>query len=364
MNPFGPVSFVIVCLASLAAFAARLEAGVINPDISVIGQPFIHYTGDPADPDRKKLRLDVGETEFVFDAALNPYARGTFVAALSEEEGIELEEGYFNLFKGLPFELALKGGKYRVGFGPLNPVHPHAYPFAERPHVLAEYLPGEESFNETGLSLSRRFPIAGDFSINASADWLQGNTFHAAEEGAEEPDPNADLTRPAFLGRLSGFSLIGEQSALEFGVSGTEGTNDVSAGTRTRTWGADAKVKAWISPQAYLIVQGEGLRSEPEEIDPESGDVTSTSYMGGYLFADYNFAIRYNVGASYEHYQQRDEDKSTAQVFGVFAGYSLLEETTAFRLDWNHFKPEGGDGVSSVTLRVLYSMGPHKAHQF
>jgi hypothetical protein len=356
-------SIFCLVLAISAGVSSRVRAGIINPDISVVGQPFLRYTDDPDDPDRKRLRLDVGETEFVFDAALNPYARGTFVVALGDE-GAEVEEGFFNLTRGLPFDLAVKGGKYRVGFGRLNPIHPHAYPFAERPRVLVEYLPGDESYNETGLSVSRRFPVVGDFSLNASADWLQGNSFHAAEEDADEPDPNADLTRPAFLGRLSGFSLIGEQSALEFGLSGTEGTNDVTEGTRTRIFGADAKVKLWTSPQAYLIVQGEGLRSEPEEIDPGTGEIDSPSYMGGYVFADYNFAIRYNVGASFERYQQRNEDKTTAQAIGAFAGYSLLEETTAFRLDWNHFKPEGGEAVNTVTLRVLYSMGPHKAHQF
>src|SRR5687768_16364287 len=158
--------FCVLAGLGLLAFDPSAHAGPINPDISVIGQAFVRYTGDPGDPDRERARLDVGETEFFFDEAQNPYAHGTFVMTL-REEGAELEEGFFNLTRGLPLGLALKGGKYRVGFGPLNPLHPHAYPFAERPRVLVEYLPGDESFNETGVSVSRRFPIVGDFSINA-----------------------------------------------------------------------------------------------------------------------------------------------------------------------------------------------------
>jgi hypothetical protein len=91
---------------------------------------------------------------------------------------------------------------------------------------------------------------------------------------------------------------------------------------------------------------------------------------GGYLYADYNFKTRYNLGASFERFQEPTPDKTWDQAVGVFAGFALLEETTAFRIDWNVFMPgapTGGttpDAVNSVTLRVIYSMGPHKAHQF
>ena len=142
--------FASLALACATGPLGPAHAGVVNPDISVIGQPFARWSDD-AGPARKRVTLDVGETEFVFDAYLNPYARGTFTLALGGE-GIELEEGYFSMTRGLPGNLALKGGKYRLGFGKLNPAHPHTYPFAERFRVLATYLPGEESLNETGAS--------------------------------------------------------------------------------------------------------------------------------------------------------------------------------------------------------------------
>jgi hypothetical protein len=48
-----------------------------------------------------------------------------------------------------------------------------------------------------------------------------------------------------------------------------------------------------------------------------------------------------------------------------------MEETTVFRLDWDHFQPgtpegeaDAPDAVNTVTLRIIFSMGPHKAHQF
>jgi hypothetical protein len=35
-----------------------------------------------------------------------------------------------------------------------------------------------------------------------------------------------------------------------------------------------------------------------------------------------------------------------------------------FAADWRHLIPDSGDAVDTFTLRVIFSMGPHKAHQF
>ena len=376
----------VLSLASLGS----ARAGVTNPDISVIAQPFISWTddrGDTGNPDRKRVRLQAGETELMFDAALNPYARGTVIAAFAEGE-VGVEEGYFVLSRGLPFGLALKGGKYRAGFGKVNPQHPHALPFAERFHVLSTYLPGEEAFIETGLSVSERIPMPGELSLIASADWLQGDSFRpAAEEEEAEKHGGAtasDGTRPAVLGRLSGFTMLGERSGLEFGLSATHGTNDAVEGLRTTVLGGDVKAKLWNSPNSYLLVQGEVLRldreAEPEHheafargarLAEEGHAVESIDPVGGYLFADYNFSGRYNVGASYERFQQATPEKIWDSSVGLFAGFALMEETTAFRFGWERYQPgkpdgaeESPDAVNSITFRMIFSMGPHKAHAF
>jgi hypothetical protein len=221
-------------------------------------------------------------------------------------------------------------------------------------------------------------------SLIATVDWLQGNTFRRERAATADGDPidsydsgpdRADETRPAFMGRLSGFVMAGERSGVEFGVSATEGTNNVAAATRTRVLGADVKAKLWESAQSYLVLQGELLKLDREDAfwDPETGAYGSQTVtpLGGYLFADYNFSLRYNVGASYERYQDDSPEKIWNQAVGLFAGFALMEETTAFRLDWTHFMPgtpggasESPDAVNTITLRMIYSMGPHKAHQF
>lgn len=365
----------------LAATCTPGFAGVTNPNISVIGQPFIGYNDDLADPAYQRTTLNPGEVETVFDAYLNPYAYGTFILTLGEK-GMELEEGYFQLLRGLPWGLTVKGGQYRVGFGKLNPQHPHAYPFAERFRVLANYLPGEESFDETGVSLSGRVPMPGDYSLTATADWLQGDTFRiqrdpsgAGNDPIASDDDVADTPRPAFVGRLAGFSQIGEQSGLEVGVSGTVGTNNVAADALTQVFGADVKTKLWSSPTSYVVVQAEFLH---QMLDVAGWDSTAVAYTttdvtsnGAYAYADYNFKTRYNVGGGYERYQQPVADGPWDQAFKLWVGFSLMEETTAFRLDWDRFEPgtpdgvaESPDAINTITFRAIFSMGPHKAHQF
>jgi hypothetical protein len=370
----------IVSIAIVALGTPAL-AGVVNPNISVIGQPYMRWHDDANDPSHDHATLNLGEVEGVFDAYLNPYASGTFVLTFDQNQA-SVEEGYFQLMRGLPLGLALKGGKYRVPFGKLNPLHPHAYPFADRFRVLSSYLPGDESLNETGVEVSGRIPAPGEFSLTAYADWLQGDSFRIARDpsgAANDPlvtggGDHADEPRAAAFGRLAGFAGIGDRSGLEVGLSAVTGINNVAADARTSVFGADAKAKLFRNDTSYVILQAEFLR---QELDAAGWDSTGAAYTthridsnGGYAYADYNFKLRYNVGGGYEHYQRPVEGNPWDDSLKLWAGLSLMEETTAFRLDWDHYMPgalAGGPtpgAINTISLRAIFSMGPHKAHQF
>jgi hypothetical protein len=371
----------IPCALLAIAFAASARAATTNPDISVIGQPFVRWTDEPGNPAQHHPVMSAGETEFVFDAALNPYARGFFAVALAEGE-VGLEEGYFSLLRGLPGGITLKGGKYRVGFGKLNEKHPHQYPFAERPGVLAAYLPGEESYNETGVDVSYRLPLPTAWTLTASADVLQGDSFRRAREASQAPDDplNQDPDdgdaqqepRAAWLARLAAFAGVGDRGGLELGLSATEGTNNVAADARTLVWGADVKAKLWTAPAAYLLLQGEYLAMDRDDAGwaglPAGYTLDRTDAAGAYAYADYNWATRYNAGISYEQYDDPEAAGESVGAVGLFAGLALMEETTVFRLDWKRLQRDvpgtATDPVQTLTLRVIFSMGPHKAHQF
>lgn len=373
-----------LALLATLALAVAAHAGVTNPNVSVIGQPFLQWHDAAGDPSAKRVGFDAGETELVLDAPLNPYARGWFTIAYADDE-VGIEEGFFVLERGLPLGLQLKGGKYRTGFGKLNIAHPHTYAFSERFGVLAAYLPGEEAFNETGVQVSAQFAAPRDIAVTASLDVLQGDSFRIERE--DSGAPNDPLTadpevgdrmaepRAALLGRVSAFVPLDDRSGVELGVSATQGTNNVAAATRTTVLGGDVKAKLWTGPQAYVLVQGEVLHHRR---DDAGWDEASAAYTtgeskgtGGYLFADFNWNTRYNAGASVAQWQELDSEQDWNRSFGLFAGLALLEETTAFRLDWERLQParpagatEDPEAVQRLTLRVIFSMGPHKAHQF
>ena len=357
------------------------HAGVVNPDISLIGQPVIRWTDDSSSVARKRPQFLLGETELVFDAALNPYAHGTAVFTFADGNA-DVEEAYFAMTRGLPLGLALKGGKYRVPFGKLNPAHPHTYPFADRFRVLAAYLPGEDGYADTGIELSERIPAPGDLALTASADWLSGDPFRREREPLAGNDPiftttagdRAGEPRPAGLGRLSAFVPMGDRSGVELGADVLQGTNDVAAAARTTLWGADAKLKLWTAATSYLLLQGEFLHLDRDEAGWDSVRAAFTrdplKRSGGYVFADYAFATRYDAGVSFETFERPSAAAERDQAFGAFAGLALLEESTVFRIGWEHFMPGATGGghdpkaIDTLTLRVIYSMGPHKAHQF
>jgi hypothetical protein len=349
-------SFVIPVVLALVFTSS--QAGVTNPDISVIGQMRTFITDDHSDPNQNRGQISFDETELIFDAALNPYAHGTFVFSIADGQ-IEVEEGYLVINKGLPEGLGLKFGKYRVGFGKLNPAHPHAYPFINRFRVLAAYLPGDEAYNEIGGQISYRLPLPGDLSSTVSADVLQGNSFHP-----DEPD----LSRPALLGRWSNFFMLSEESSMELGLSATQGVNNVDLKAKTTILGVDAKAKLWFSPLQVLTVQSEFLALDREDatLDTISGTVSIIHIRpcGMYVFADYSTQKRYNFGVKYEYFQRPVSDKPWDQSVGAFTGFALMEETTLFRLNWDRFIPDGGDAFNTFTLQVIFSMGPHKPHQF
>ena len=257
--------------------------------------------------------------------------------------------------------------------------------------MLAAYLPGADSFNETGLQLSEQFALPGDIALTASADWLQGDSFRIPRSaGAALNDPltlagtggdgdRALEPRPAGLGRLSAFVPIGDRSGLELGSSYTQGTNNVAAAhAHGACWAATRSSSTGRRANAYLLVQAEVLSLARDDAGWNGTAAAYTKTHGRRPRA----ATRFSTGTSTRATTRGSRSNATrsragnaarATAVGAFAGLALMEETTSFRIGWERFQPPATQragiapsaaAVNTVTIRVLYSMGPHKAHQF
>ncbi|MCB4791465.1 MAG: hypothetical protein LHV68_06210 [Elusimicrobia bacterium] len=349
----------IILFFAFLIFPQVLLAGVSNPNISVVGQFNSKYTNDQTSENQNMPTLNLGETELVFDANLNPYAKGYFVFSVGNE-GFGTEEAFISIFKGLPSGLALKGGKYRVGFGKLNTVHPHAYPFIETARVISNMLPGKEGFNDTGVQTSYLLPFSDKFASTLSVDVLNGASFH----------PDETKSASAYLCRWSNSFMINERHPFEIGASFTQGTNNVQWKSKTDISGIDFKAKINFENQNSLVFQGEYILNNADiVIDTTTGTTSNLKRNGFYLFTDYKFAQRYNAGFIYDQYQNPDNKELTDKAVKGFIGYSLMEETTIFRLSFERFYPDGPaagglDAVDTYMFQVLFSLGPHKPHQF
>jgi hypothetical protein len=340
----------------MALFLTEVFAGVTNPDISAIGQLFGTYTDDTLVKTHDKGTLTLGETEINLDAALNPYFKGAFVLSIDGNGGISVEEAYAAMVRGLPFNLALKAGKYRLNFGKLNQTHPHAYPFLRTPRVLsadrAKLLPGEESFNDVAVEASALIPIVGSWVITPSADFLEGASFHP-----EEP-----AIAHAWLVHVAN-SFFAGPAACDIGASVTRGTTNVAENTTTLVWGLDAKTKITGSSLYSLTVGSEYLYKSSEIADTVGAKSRDDRY-GFYVYADNRFFTRYNAGVLYEQYQNPGDRTAIDRAIKPFVGFSVLEESTLIRASYEYFISAKSQKTTTVEVQLLFSMGPHKAHQF
>jgi hypothetical protein len=265
-----------------------------------------------------------------------------------------VEEAYASWVKGLPWGLGLKAGKYRLGFGKLNPVHPHVNPFIDPPRAWISLMPGgEEGFNETAVQASILLPTPGDWASTLSADVIQGAQFHPDEE---EP-------RLGWLGRWSNSFLLGERGALETGISGATGIDNVTEDLRGYLAGADFKAKFYLDGGSQFTMQGEGMFRRSHSMDSIEG-ASSEGRMGYYAVADYRYRVHFNIGGMYDQVERAGDISKTDKAVRAFTGYTMLEESTLLRLAYEYFMPDGEAGVSSFSAQLLFTMGPHKAHQF
>jgi len=345
---------VLPFIVSLLMFHAY--GGVTNPDISAIGQVIGKYTDDSSSSFPKKPTLELGEVELNLDAALNPYLNGAFVLSLGTKS-IEIEEAYASVIRGLPLNLGLKAGKYRLGFGRLNPSHPHAYPFISTPRVMdpgiARLLPGEESFNDVAVEASTLVSVVGSWAILASGDLLQGDSFH----------PDTMTANFGWLARIDNSFVVADVAPSAIGFSLTQGTNDPAQRTKTMVAGADVKTKIALSPTVSAMAQAEVVYKHADHRD-SVGSAGTENRVGFYVFTNFLFQAHYNAGVLYEQYQSPDDATKTDRGIKPFVGFAVLEESTILRLAYEYFVPHAGAASSTVELQFLFSMGPHKAHLF
>ena len=348
-------AMLLLALTIELCHSTPVRAGVTNPNISVIGNILLRMVDNPADPNHSRPQLAFEEAEVQFDDYLNPYARGTFVLAFSEE-GAEIEEAFFEIVRGLPAGLGMKAGKFRQEFGRINSQHPHAYSFISTPALLEAYLPGEESFNDVGITFSELVPL-GPVAATFSGTVVSGAAFLAEEDSSAE-------SRPGWNFHWRNFVMVGARSSFQVGLSAASGISQPQYGMKTSLFGFDFKSKLYTAPTSYLTLQGEWI-SLSKDFDDGSGTGAIETFepSGFYVSTDYTVGRIYG-GVKIENFAEGEAGTPTISTMGLYGGFALLEESTLFRLLIENIKPDGVDSYNRYLLQAVFSMGPHRPHQF
>jgi hypothetical protein len=346
------------------------QGNLLNPQITA----FLDMGGSlSTDADNKaRNRFNFREAELDLRAAVTPRADGVLVIAIGEEIEdpfgdvdvdieFELEEGYLDIHT-LPWDLALRAGKFRSAFGRNNLLHTHDLPQVTRPLAVQAFL-GSEGLATVGASLSWLVPNPWDRYLELTAQVVN------ADGGADSPildGPGAD--NPAVLSHLKFFHDIGETGSVELGTSFlySQDSGDRDDGY---TLGADVTY-LWRDPAKpdfrSLLLQGELFWSNGDFEDESDGD----DNWGVYAFGQYQFAQNWYAGVRYDYTDLLDVEvmRRKNSAWGVSSYLSwYLNEALRLRLEYQHLDRDlvgGDDSEESLLLGLTFYIGAHPAHPY
>jgi hypothetical protein len=331
---------------ALAAPAAPVGASkVFNPDMAAIGN-FVGVVGPT--PGGGEPSLSLQESEFSFQAVVDPYARADFFLTFGEEE-VGVEEGYIT-FPTLPGGLLGKVGKMREAFGRVNTEHPHTLPFADRP-LLSRNLLGGEALSDSGISLAKLLPVPGLF-LEATGQVYRGESdvFHAPTRG--------DLQ---YLGRLRAYQDVTESTNVDLGGSIAYGNNGVTPDSKTRLLGADLTVRyrpLRRSIYTSVLARGEAVWSRRE--DPNGGTVNA---FGAYGYLGYQFARRWTAGVRLDT-SERADAAGVRDKGGSFVLTYRPSEFSLVRAQYRRTTFAEETPANELLFQFLFTIGAHGAHPF
>ena len=335
--------FIFILIGSLHAQTT------VNPDISVIGELGLTLENNTS-------TLNASSVELAFQGYVNPYARvDVFLHKHMDDHPIGLEEAVLSIERGLPLGLALRSGKFRPDFGKINQQHLHIFPQIILPEPVAEIL-GEEKWSAAGLEAKWLLPLP--WYSNLSMAYLQDGISNAAHHHDEADIEVEESVGEAFSTRYSMFFELGVSSHLEIGGSYYQVLDDPDRNITV----LDLKYKWRPDKYRSLSWQNELFRRNPHDQIENGVTEQHPEVIAAYSQLNYQFNKVWNAGVIADYSSHLEEAVYHSE--GLFFGYSPAEETTVLRvfLRWeNH----GEEPVTSlVQAQLLWSLGPHKAHQF
>ena len=356
---------------------------------------FAPTQGEVAPPNRG---LSLGESELVMSANIDPYFRGTLIAAIAPDDAIAVEEAHLQTLR-LPSGFTLKAGRFFSSVGYQNEVHAHFWDFTDASLANKVFLGGRLA--EDGVQVKWVAPTELYFDVGIEAG--RGRSFPAGPQGGRSKNGVGSGTLFAHLGGDIGTSTAWRIGLSRFQTSPRDRTYDDldAAGVgvtnaftgKSQLWVVDGVLK-WApngnASQTNFKLQGEYFRRN------ESGNLTydtaaaslgtqtadyASRQSGYYAQAVYQFMPRWRAGYRYDRLSAGttsiglvNSGALTAADFPLLSAYNPTRNT--FMVDWSpsefsrlrlqfaRDRSQFGASDSQVFLQYIMSLGAHGAHKF
>ena len=313
-------------------------------------------------------RMTMRELEMDIRGDVDPYAKAVAITSVSQESPnsnakIGLEEAYILLTR-MPRRTGLKAGKFRTGFGALNPVHAHDQPQTTLHLPIIRFF-GEDGTTSEGLSFNYLMPLE-----------RPGQSFNLTMEvfNAENPVLFSDTADRGmgYLVRGKYFSDLSDQDFIEIGTSMMMGHNDVIGKQTTYLWGGDFMYK-WkaLQPESLwsTLVQGEFFYMNREDAGVQ---VQKRNAWGAYGLVQLQPAQRWYVGGRYDVAQDIANKYRIDRKIGGYVSF-YTTEFLRFRLGYEYQNTAGpvfgsaatvGPDLSTVYAQMTFVFGSHPAEPY
>lgn len=332
------------------------------------------------DPNQRGFTLQNLET--TMEGAIDPYFKGQaniiYQIDNEGESSLEVEEAFLTSMS-LPLNLQVKAGTFFTEFGRLNPVHPHAWDFADQPLVNGRFL-GPDGLRNPGMRLSWLAPTSVYTELFFTIQDSQGDTAYSFRNedalfGREATDTRVRAMEDMlYTPRITTSFDVTDETTVLLGASAAFGPNSTGRDKDTLIYGLDMFWK-WKSKYAaggfpFVTWQTEvmGRRFEAgEDINAGLSDEVMHNW-GTYSQIAWGFKKRWIAGLRGDYVDGEEEavDPLGFERWRLSPNLTFYpSEFSKIRLQYNYDDIlKNGSTEHSVFLQFEFLLGSHGAHKF
>ena len=243
--------------------------------------------------------------------------------------------------EALPYDLALKAGRYRSGFGLINAYHHHAWAFTSMPLVYESYF-GPEGMSDEGIQLHwcpREGSLLGIEAMQGSNNASFGDT-----DGVN-------------LGIAYFKQSIALNQAATLHLGGTYMQGRRTDGGRTEIYGGELAVGWRTGKESGLMWRNEALWRDRDGLGTQAGLYTELLYD---ITREWGAGARYD--RLFENVAGQPEDLARTTVMLHWLPFEAMR----LRLQYSYDDSKAIDGrrraINEVLLDLTIEAGEHHEH--